>query len=163
MHKLLTQYHRTLSRWYVSYICDLTQDIPETDLWKKYKFINSPGWTIAHLIAEGESAIVKIKPGYIAEIKEPNYFLYGSDGKAVLELSLKELLEKFKRVYESLSDEVELCLNDLIYTPINDEALKSVLDTELDFYLHIQTTHLAMHCDALMKWRLFHGVGNPYT
>ncbi len=159
----LIQYHKKLSRWYVSYICDLTRDIPEADLWKRYEFINSPGWTIAHLIAEGESAIMKIKPGYIAELKEPENFLYGSDGKATLELSLQELLVTFKQIYELLSEEVEKNLNDLANTPINDEALKSVLDTELDFYIHIQTTHLAMHCDALMKWRLFHGIGNPYT
>jgi len=61
-------------------------------------------------------------------------------------------------VYRTLEQEVESRLGYLNETEIDDEYLRSVLKTELDFYLHILTTHIAMHCDAIVKWRLNAGM-----
>jgi hypothetical protein len=158
----MEQYHSNLSKWFRQSIFDLTFDISEDDLWKKFEYINSPGWTLCHLIVEGELAIKKLQPEYKMRIENFRDFMFGSDGTAKINLSKDELLEIFKPVYDSLEKEVSNKFQTLMLTDITDESLKSVLKTEMDFYLHIMTTHIAMHCDALMKWRLFNKMKNPY-
>jgi hypothetical protein len=158
----LLPYHNNLSRWFRQYIFDLTNDINDSDLWTKFPHINSPGWTLVHLIVEGELAIVKIKPEYGISVKNYKDFMYGADGDAKLDLSISELLDRFKDVYEILETEVSEKMDELHSREIDDESLKGVLKTELDFYLHMLTTHIAMHCDALIKWRLNAGMKPPY-
>ncbi|MDQ3193668.1 MAG: hypothetical protein M3P82_01585 [Bacteroidota bacterium] len=77
--------------------------------------------------------------------------MYGSSGIVESDVSLSELLEKFNYVYLLLESEVLKQLDTLNSTQIKDEFLKDVLKTELHFYIHMLTTHIAMHCDALLK------------
>lgn len=158
----LQQYHNNLSRWFKLYILDLTYDIPESKLWERHKNLNSPGWTLLHLIVEAELALVKIKPDYLITIKNQNDFAYGSDGNAKSNLNINEIIENFKTAYLELETAVTLQLDKLHETEIQDELLKGVLKTELDFYLHLLTSHIAMHCDALTKWRPASGMKLPY-
>jgi len=158
----LKQYHNNLSNWFRQNIFDLTNDVKDTDLWTKFDHINSPGWTLLHLIVECELALVKIKPEYEISVNNFNEFMYGSSGHAKSNISVPELLKKFNHVYLKLETEVSEQLDILNTTVIKDEDLKSVLKTELDFYIHILTTHIAMHCDALLKWRLNAGMKRPY-
>jgi len=153
----LKEYHINLSRWFRSYILYLTNDISDSELWIRFEHINSPGWNLLHLIAECELAILKIKPDHIIYLKEYRDFMFGSGGDAKLDLSTSEILGIFKKVYDILETEVSDKLDILHKTDNQDEILKDVLKTELDFNLHMMTTHIAMHCDALMKWRLFAG------
>lgn len=158
----LQEYHNNLSRWFRQYIVDLTEDINNSNLWIRYPNVNSPGWTLLHLIAECELAIVKLNTGYKISIKDYNDFVYGSDGNAKLDMNISELTEKFIEVYNTLESEVKMKIDILNETEIEDEYLKNVLETELDFYLHMLTTHIAMHCDSLMKWRLNAGMKKLY-
>jgi hypothetical protein len=154
----LKEYHSNLSRWFRQYIIDLTKDVNETELWKRYENINSPGWTLMHLITEGELALKKIKHDYVNRVEIPELFMVGSDGNAISDYSAYEMHNLLNDVYRILEQEVEYRLDYLNETEIDDEYLKNALKTELDFYLHMLTTHIAMHCDALTKWRLFAGV-----
>lgn len=159
----VNEYHINLSRWFRQYIQDLTYDIPDSKLWEKHEFINNPGWTLIHLIVECELALKKLKPEYEMSIENFQDFMYGSDGSAILEMTANEMLDKFDNVYNALEVEVTNQINELHQKEISDESLKGVLKTELDFYLHMLTTHIAMHCDALTKWRLAAGMKLPYA
>jgi len=154
----LKEYHNNLSRWFRQYIVDLTADVNETELWKRFEYINSPGWTLMHLISEGELALKKIKQDYVSRVEIPELFMVGSDGNARSDYSIDEMHNLLNDVYRTLEQEVESRLGYLNETEIDDEYLRSVLKTELDFYLHILTTHIAMHCDAIVKWRLNAGM-----
>jgi hypothetical protein len=156
------QYHKALAEWYRQYIIDLTSDINNSDFWKKFDFVNSPGWTLMHLVVEGEMALAKLRPDYVCRIEAQIDFAYGSDGRATYNIEPEKLLALFRELYVSLEKEVSAQFNKLLKTSVTDEALSGVLGTELDFYLHMLTTHPAMHCDALMKWRFLNGMKSPY-
>lgn len=156
-------YHSNLSAWMRNYIIDLTKGIADELMWKRHDYINSPGWTMMHLIAEGEYALCKLSSGYQRTIMNPEDFLSGADGNARTEYTLVHMLEMFGSVYSRLDEEVQLQLEDLRDTGITDEELQYVLTTELDYFLHILTTHIAMHCDALNKWRSAMGLKSPYA
>ncbi len=157
------EYHSHLSVWMREYIADLVTDINPDMIWQRHTFINSPGWTIMHLITEGEFALAKLDAGYKYHIENARDFLTGSDGNATSDHTLSEMLPVFNQVYDRLDEEVTTKLSSLYLTAITDEELKGILKTELDYFLHILTTHLAMHCDALMKWRLASGMNSPYS
>jgi hypothetical protein len=154
----LKEYHNNLSRWFREQIIVLTKDIEISELWTRYPHINSPGWTLMHLIAEGELALKKIKQDYVSRVEIPELFMVGSDGNARSDYSIDEMHNLLNDVYRTLEQEVESRLGYLNEIEIDDEYLKDVLKTELDFYLHMLTTHIAMHCDATVKWRLNAGM-----
>lgn len=153
----IQEYHSNLANWFRSYIVYLSNDIESSELWIKYPNINSPGWNLLHLIVEGELAILKIKPDYTIKFKDQNDFMYGSDGNAKSEHTTSDLLDMFREVYMTLNSVVNKNIDLLNEKENEDELLKTVLKTELDFNLHMLTTHLAMHCQELTKWRLHAG------
>ena len=158
----LLEYHSNLSTWMREYIQDVVTGIDDEQVWKRYPFINSPGWTLVHLIVEGELALAKLDSSYKSTVDRPQDFISGSDGTARIDLSLTDMVVKFEEVYDRLDEEVCARLGDLGETPISDEELKVVLKKDLDYFLHMLTTHLAMHCDALLKWRFASGMKGPY-
>ena len=154
----ITEYHSNLSAWMRNSVTDVVNDIDKSLLWKRYDHINSPGWTLMHLIVEGEYALSKLDTNYKPKITNAQDFMFGSDGSAKADLTLDEMINTFNHIYISLDGEVSKQLSSLKETPVKDAILKDILNTELDFYLHMLTTHLAMHCDALVKWRLTSGL-----
>lgn len=144
------------------YIQDVVTGIDDEQAWKRYPFINSPGWTLMHLIVEGELAITKLDNGYKSTVDHPQDFISGSEGSARSDLSLRDMALRFAGVYDRLDKEVCARLTDLRAAPISDEELQVVLKKDLDYFLHMLTTHLAMHCDALLKWRFASGMKGPY-
>lgn len=115
-----------------------------------------------HLIVEGELAITKLDNGYKSTVDHPQDFISGSEGSARSDLSLRDMALRFAGVYDRLDKEVCARLTDLRAAPISDEELQVVLKKDLDYFLHMLTTHLAMHCDALLKWRFASGMKGPY-
>ena len=144
------------------YVKDVVADISDSRIWKRHEFFNSPGWTMMHLIVEGELALSKLVDDYERKVKHPDNFFSGSDGQSTSGLSIRDMVDTFDDVYTRLDKEVSARLQQLREAPISDEELKVVLTKELDYYLHLLTTHLAMHCDALLKWRFASGLKSPY-
>lgn len=157
-----TPYHNHLANWLQEYIADLAQDIPEGLCWAKQGHLNTPGWTLMHLVAEGELALGKLQPGYQPVLAAPEAFLSGADGQATAPYTISQMLEMFRQVYQQLDQAASAQIGALTRQPITDEELKGVLQTEMDYYLHILVSHVAMHCDALAKWRRASGIGLPY-
>ncbi len=151
-----------LSTWMRSYIIDLCTDVPQEQLWERFEHINAPGWTLMHLVVEGEMALQKLDVNYTPILLVQDDFESCSSGNATSTITLPQMLDHFTSVYHQLATATLAQEDHLANTPISDEELKYVLRTELDFYTHMLTTHLAMHTDALMKWRLKVGLGSPY-
>lgn len=148
----MQEYHSTLSGWMCAYFEFLFKDIRDEDLWKRSPHCNSPGWTIMHLTAEGELAIAKILPG--AEVPDDaGDFLYGSDGNATATYTKEEMLKRFGNTYKRLGAAVVENMESLKSAPLRDESLEGLLNNELDFNLHMLTTHIAMHCQSLIIWK----------
>ncbi|MBX7041287.1 MAG: DinB family protein [Ignavibacteria bacterium] len=156
---MMKPYHGNVSKWFRNYILFLVADVDDSILWKKTEFANSPGWTLMHLIVEGELALKKLVPEYECRIGTVKDFEFGSDGTANSGLAKQEMTDMFISVYSELDEAVAGSIDLLYSKPNTDELLKDELSLELDFYLHMLTTHIAMHCDALTKWRKMQGIG----
>ncbi len=151
-------FYRNVSKWFRNYILFLVADVEDGILWKKLEFANSPGWTLMHLIVEAELALKKIRPGYECRVSPAKDFEFGSDGTANSGLGKQAMTDLFISVYSELDEAVAGDIDRLYSLPNTDELLKDALSNELDFYLHMLTTHIAMHCDALTKWRKMQGI-----
>lgn len=143
-----------LSLWMQRFVLYLCKESSLEDFWTRHGGHNCPGWTLMHLIAEAESAIKKQEPEYPGFIKNPKDFLMGSDGSAQVGASPEEIIEQFNNTYSYLNQFVDAHVDRLEKEDIKDEFLKRYIPKEIDFHVHLLTTHLAMHATSLKQWKV---------
>lgn len=149
-----------LNHFLLSYLTNLIADISPAEIYRyQDQKINSPGWCLGHLAVETDDANKYL--GNKTAVPEEWYSLFYYTApplKLDQELpSKKELTSAVNKVFPQLLNSFLILDEQFLNKPCHSNFLKDKLPTERDWFLHILTTHIAMHAGNIASWRRFSG------
>jgi hypothetical protein len=151
-----------LNRFMLGYLNNLVADIPEQMLYRHQdRKINSPGWCLGHLAVETDDAYKYL--GNASLIPDDWYalFFYTAPPLDIDQAlpSKGELIDAVNSVFQALNSAFERLDDAFLDRPCHSNFLKSYLNTEREWFIHVLTTHLATHAGNIAIWRRFCELG----
>ncbi len=151
-----------LNRFLLGYLNNLVEDISADSFYlHQDQGINSPGWCLGHLAVETDDANKYL--GHSSAVPENWYSLFFYTAPPLkLDQTLPskaDLIAAVNSVFPKLLDSFQALDEEFLARPCHSNFLKGKLPTENDWFVHILTTHIAMHAGNIAAWRKFSNFG----
>ena len=145
----------------LNYLSALVEDIPEDRLYEgQLDHVNAPGWVLGHISVETDDGLRYAGGDQVVPQSWYDHFYYTAPRISSLDglPQKEEMLSACKKAVIGLMDVVEVMPDELLDKPCHSEFLREHLPTERDWYVHILTTHIAIHAGNVATWRKLHGL-----
>ena len=122
--------------------------------------LNSAGWLMGHLCAEGIDVLTKLAIEYRVDVDYSALFSYQVKEMPAVERcpSLSQMKQDFDYIYGLLATAYAELDETKAQVAPPSELLQSVLSTTSAWFAHHLTTHLSIHIGNLTVWKKVMGI-----